>query len=78
MVGVISMSEWLSLCSNKFSLDYCHYAKAMERSPMDQNSPPPPHHPFLSSSYAFPCSTLPCIHLCIATLFTGMLVVVNL
>lgn len=42
MVGIISMKEWLYLCSNKFSLDYCHCAKATERSPMDQNSPLPP------------------------------------
>jgi len=40
MVGIISMKEeWLFLCSNKFSLDYCHYAKAMERSLTDQTPP---------------------------------------
>ena len=72
MVVIISMKEWLSLCSNKFSLDYCHYAKAMERSPMDQTPT------FMSSSYAFLCSTLPFIHLFVSTLFTGMLALVNL
>jgi hypothetical protein len=39
MVGIIIMKEWLFLRSNKFSLDYCHYAKAMEGSPMDHLSP---------------------------------------
>lgn len=73
MFGIISMKEWLFYVQINSLLTTATMLRTWKEVPWIKIP-----SLFMSSSNASPYSILPCIPLCVATLFTGMLVVINL